>query len=1425
MICQGHSDADLRRYTKLRMTAQEAEALERHLDGCATCRQRLTAIYEEEPSAAWLGEGLVRRAHGGSLMERPEKTVGGSAKSATEPSDSDALQNGFATDLSQALPERVGNYTVVRKIAAGGMGTILEAFDPMACRRVALKLIHGPMNRRSSVQRMMTEAHALARLSHPGIVHVYGVELERGRPVLVLEYVDGQSLDVWQNKRLVDSRLAAELVRNVAAAVSHAHARGVIHRDLKPANVMLVGSPPFATLSEHDRWEVKVTDFGISRMADRLSTTLAGEIMGTPAYMAPEQTTGAATEYGTTVDVYGLGAILYELLTGRAPFSSTDPVVTLELVRNVDPVPPKVLRPDLSEDLNVICLKCLEKNPERRFATAAELADELTAFLEHRPIKTRPLGNLERTVRWARRNQKLATAMAVILSLLVISTVGALGVAYYFRQTELYFRHLEREQRALAESNEALAQEKDRANRQSQRTLADMYTTYGIQASKDGRDREAILWFANAAQVIEGLLLKEASPGNDESSLAASQRDDAGSQQADAEASDDREQLRQHVNRVRISSQRLAHPSAVFLNQDRIERLTIHPSGQYVLVQALLGAADKIFDVTNQKQMILPNGIRPDSLTWTPDGKMLVAGMAGKVQLYTFPELLLSEEIPCEFLWPTVPISVFGTTRNLGNPDETLPTTWQPTTENRPIFTRTRLVEPSAESLQHEHPRPGDSCRTGRADWVRFGSDRHPHRVSWNDAYRLEISLDRSHEVVTTPEQPGTLVKQQGAVEQANPSETPTQPLPRVVCLDFDKTGRFLAIAGEHVVRVWDREQKAFAGPPLLHSHTVEYVLFSPDGWLLVTGTADSRFRVFSITNNIKQPLWEGKHIAFNECTFNPPCFTADGRFFVTLTNAIQLVIWDVKARQIDQSIESPVGFTFGIKTAATKNEVLLSGTRGLITFDVSQFATQKSLTEVVTVSAAYGPHDDVVVGCRGTGEFVMWSLPDQRVLASPAVHPQGCSMIAFSADGQYLATAADDNHVRLWKLPQPAPGKHFTDLSKTAKHRCTFSPDSQLIALTATSKEMLVYDVKTGKEVVRLIGSDDTGFIQAHFLPDGERLATCSTIQGGGGRLEIWNWRSGERLNQIALPTWPQLVHPALHTNASGTRLVAVCERSDVLVLDMTVPEGRLLRKWDGQTALWYGLSPDGLRLLGSVNEQGWVLNIETGQRQLTTRHGAMIWSGAYSHDGRLLATSADDRTVQIWDIAEARQVGDPLHHPAAVFKLEFSADSQFLMTASRDSSVRVWDVSTQQPVTAPITAFEDLTACFRAKGRQLVVADYEGHLDVWDWRRRQRLMPSQQIFHTRAFFWDESRMLKLSPDGRRVALGGVGGIQLVPLTDLDATSLPRARDLVAAAEVLSHMRIQDGSTSNLTFDEWYQRWDQVRTPTRESSSPFVFE
>jgi tetratricopeptide (TPR) repeat protein/predicted Ser/Thr protein kinase len=314
----------------------------------------------------------------------------------------------------------VPGYEVVAELGRGGMGVVYRARQCSLKRLVALKMIlTGHYADPSARARFRTEAEAAARLQHPNIVQIHEVGDHGGRPFLSLEYVEGGSLLGKVAGTAQPEREAARLVETLARAMHYTHQRGILHRDLKPANVLLTadGTP-------------KITDFGLAKVVDAdHGPTRSEALLGTPGYMAPEQAAGDTSKVGAPADVYALGAILYELLTGRAPFQGATPLGILEQVRTREPVPPRRWRPSVSGDLQTICLKCLEKESGKRYASALALADDLCRFLEGQPIRARPVPAWQRLWRSARRRPApvgWALASAALAGLL-------LSAGSYFR--------------------------------------------------------------------------------------------------------------------------------------------------------------------------------------------------------------------------------------------------------------------------------------------------------------------------------------------------------------------------------------------------------------------------------------------------------------------------------------------------------------------------------------------------------------------------------------------------------------------------------------------------------------------------------------------------------------------------------------------------------------------------------------------------------------------------------------------------------------------------------------------------------------------------------------------------------------------------------------------------------------------------------
>ncbi|MEX2120574.1 MAG: serine/threonine-protein kinase [Pirellulales bacterium] len=317
------------------------------------------------------------------------------------------------------LPAEFGDYELLEELGRGGMGLVYKARQTRLNRIVCVKMIlEGRLADDKHVQRFLSEAKAMARLQHPNLVAIYDVGRHQDQYYFSMEYVAGRSLAERIREGPLSAHEAARCVQAVAWAIDYVHANHVLHRDLKPSNILL-----------DEQGQPRVTDFGLARQLDEGSITASGVLLGTPSYMAPEQTQAGTARLDVRCDVYGLGAILYELLAGRPPFLEETPLDTLLAVRTAEPVAPSLLNARLPRDLETISLKCLEKDPGRRYATARAVAEDLGRYLQGEPIQARPISTARRAVRWCRRNP-LWFALAATVFLALFSVAGVATTAW-----------------------------------------------------------------------------------------------------------------------------------------------------------------------------------------------------------------------------------------------------------------------------------------------------------------------------------------------------------------------------------------------------------------------------------------------------------------------------------------------------------------------------------------------------------------------------------------------------------------------------------------------------------------------------------------------------------------------------------------------------------------------------------------------------------------------------------------------------------------------------------------------------------------------------------------------------------------------------------------------------------------------------------
>ena len=571
---------------------------------------------------------------------------------------------------SAELP-RIPGYEVQSVLGYGGMGVVYKARDLRLDRPVAIKmLLTGTYASLEERERFFREAAAAAGLRHPNIVQVYDVSSHDGWPYFTLEFVEGGSLAEQIRGTPQPVRQAATLVATLAEAVEVAHQGGIIHRDLKPANVLLTadGTP-------------KIADFGLARRLEGgAALTLSGAVMGTPSYMAPEQTQGKTLAIGPAIDIYALGAILYKLVTGRPPFRAETASETAFQVVTQDPVAPSRLNARVPRDIGTICMKCLEKDPARRYGTAGELAADLKRFLNNRPIRARPVGIFGRMNRWGRRNP----APAGLLSALVLTGLFAfLAIFWQWRKAEALARSVSAANVRLEEQRSRAIDAQGRAERAGESERWERYRSNiaaaaaALQIQNSGAARRALEaappehrnweWrhlhsqLDNARAVLPGGTLAVGSFGNlpiispSGEQLATANKDERTIGLWNTMTGAEIGVLRGHEgpihslayspdgNRLASCSAdktiRLWEPAArrevaVWRgNQKACEWLSYSPDGQRIC--SLDGRSGRLWDTaTGQTIATFDKPVQRNSVLFMPGGRQLLVGLGRQVCLY-----------------------------------------------------------------------------------------------------------------------------------------------------------------------------------------------------------------------------------------------------------------------------------------------------------------------------------------------------------------------------------------------------------------------------------------------------------------------------------------------------------------------------------------------------------------------------------------------------------------------------------------------------------------------------------------------------------------------------------------------------------------------------------------------------------------------
>jgi len=965
-----------------------------------------------------------------------------------------------------------GDYELVEEIARGGMGVVYKARQVSLDRLVAVKMIlAGEFATPQFVQRFRTEASAAAVLHHPNIVAIYEVGVHAGQHYFSMDFVDGPSLAALVGHQPLPARRAVQYLKTIAEAIHYAHQQGILHRDLKPSNVLIDAND-----------QPRITDFGLAKRLENAEPgtrnaelTVSGQVLGSPNFMPPEQATAKHGKVGRYSDVYALGGILYHLLTARPPFQADSLEVIVSQVLAAEPVSPRMLNPTVPRDLETICLKCLEKEPSRRYATAQALADELGRFLNGQPVQARPIGPTGKVWRWCRRKPLVAGLVAGLMFALAL---GLAGVLWQWRRAE--------SQRARAEAGELLARQNAYA--------ADMFSAQHALADNNR---------GLAVSLLDKYRPTDSSLATRHSSLATDLRHWEWRYLWQLCQGDELSTLHRFPRSIR----------AVAVSKD--EKLLALACGDQVA----------LWDLTTKRPLPGLPIATTEALAFSPTGNLLAVGTwnaTGEpgVDLWDVSASKVTKTLTHEAEVRSVAFSPDGkllaTFDNRGNikvadwaSGQTLTNFTVPPPRRRP--TGVVVFSPEGNRLgigeDYGHVQLLD-LRTGTVVPFQTQSGEGVTALVFSaDAQLLAAGL-------------GSAVR----LWDANSGESRgqlTNHTDEVRALAFTPDSRQLASAsGDGTIRIWSVADRAELR--CLRSSRdggLTALAMLSDGRTLVTGSDGGSVCLWDTTASSRAPAHTNWAVAFGFDSFaeleaphfapetlDPRAarrlgfaFTPDSRSFITTDRYGSLALWDARSVRVTEDLPALGSNHWGVALSPDGRWLAAGKTPGILTiwdWTARRVATNFTVPCEFLGWLGFSHSGNFLFAAAIDNEWVTnirtWQTGDWEEVALTGNQFAGLGSVDLSPDDRLLATGFANGAVRLFRFPS---GQHETTFTnhQASVTGVLFSPDGRRLFSTSSDRSARLWEVFARRELATLWGH--FGSVHSPALsPDGVRLATGGT-------------------------------------------------------------------------------------------------------------------------------------------------------------------------------------------------------------------------------------------------------------------------------------------------------------------------------------------